>query len=114
MSAYEYFEQRSGRPARLYGAFAFSLAHFSKIGFVLYLMALTLSSITGWDIVSLIIGVAAVMILYAMLGASKPSSRPTSLDLNSMAVVAVADFYRRVRPLRRTKSISARPKSLSS
>ena len=68
MSAYEYFEQRFGRPARLYGAFAFSLAHFSKMGFVLYLMALTLSSITGWDIVGLIIGVAAVMILYAMLG----------------------------------------------
>lgn len=68
MSAYEYFEQRFGRPARLYGAFAFSLAHFSKMGFVLYLMALTLASITGWDIVSLIIGVAAVMILYAMLG----------------------------------------------
>ena len=68
MSAYEYFEQRIGRPARLYGGLAFSLTHFSKIGFVLYLMALTLSSITGWDIVSLIIGVAAVMILYAMLG----------------------------------------------
>ena len=66
---------------------------------VLYLMALTLSSITGRDIVSLTIGVTAFMILYAMPGASKPSSKPTSLDLNSMAVVAVEDFYRRVRPL---------------
>ena len=66
---------------------------------VLYLTALTLSSITGRDIVSLTIGVTAFMILYAMLGASKPSSRPTSLDLNSMAVVAIGDFYCRVRPL---------------
>jgi SSS family solute:Na+ symporter len=68
MSAYEYFERRFGKPARLYSAFAFSLAHFSKMGFVLYLMALTLSSITGWNIISLIIGVAAVMILYAVKG----------------------------------------------
>lgn len=68
MSAYEYFEQRFGKPARLYGALAFSLAHFSKMGFVLYLMALTLASISGWEIVPLIVGVAGVMILYAMLG----------------------------------------------
>ena len=68
MSAYEYFERRFGRPARFYSAFAFSLAHFSKMGFVLYLMALTLSSITGWDIQLLIVAVAAVMILYAVKG----------------------------------------------
>src|SRR4051794_28491254 len=41
MSAYEYFEKRFGRPARFYASIAFSLAHFSKMGFVLYLMALT-------------------------------------------------------------------------
>ena len=39
--------------------------------FVLYLMALTLSSLTGWDIVNLTIGVTAFMILYAMLGGIK-------------------------------------------
>ncbi|HYO84270.1 MAG TPA: sodium/solute symporter [Bryobacteraceae bacterium] len=68
MSAYEYFERRFGRPARFYSAFAFSLAHFSKMGFVLYLMALTISSITGWNIVVVIVAVAAVLILYAMKG----------------------------------------------
>lgn len=68
MSAYEYFERRFGRPTRFYSALAFSLAHFSKMGFVLYLMALTLSSITGWDINLLIVAVAAVMILYAVKG----------------------------------------------
>ena len=68
MSAYEYFERRFGKPARLYSAFAFTLAHFSKMGFVLYLMALTISSITGWNIVGVIIGVAAVLILYAVKG----------------------------------------------
>ncbi len=68
MSAYEYFERRFGRPARLYSALAFSLAHFSKMGFVLYLMALTLASITGWDIHLVIVAAAAVMILYAVKG----------------------------------------------
>lgn len=68
MSAYEYFEKRFGRPARFYAALAFSLAHFSKMGFVLYLMALTLSSITGWEINTVIVLVAAVMILYAVKG----------------------------------------------
>src|SRR4051812_29618066 len=33
MSAYEYFQKRFGRPARTYASVAFSLAHFSKMGF---------------------------------------------------------------------------------
>jgi solute:Na+ symporter, SSS family len=68
MSAYEYFQKRFGRPARVYAAVAFSLAHFSKMGFVLYLMALTIASITGWDIVVVIWAVAVVMVFYTVIG----------------------------------------------
>lgn len=68
MSAYEYFQTRFGRPARVYASIAFSLAHFSKMGFVLYLMALTITSMTGWDIVIVIIAVALVMIFYTVIG----------------------------------------------
>jgi solute:Na+ symporter, SSS family len=68
MSAYEYFEKRFGRPARAYASIAFSLAHFSKMGFVLYLMALTLSSMTGWRIVTVIVAVALVMVFYTVIG----------------------------------------------
>ena len=68
MSAYEYIEKRFGKPARLYASSAFSLAHFSKMGFVLYLMALTISSMTGWNIAAVTIGVAVVMIFYTVLG----------------------------------------------
>jgi SSS family solute:Na+ symporter len=50
MSAYEYFERRSGRGARVYAALAFFLAHFSKMSFVFYPMALTIHSVTGWSI----------------------------------------------------------------
>ncbi|MGC4049670.1 MAG: sodium:solute symporter [Paludibaculum sp.] len=68
MSAYEYFQRRFGRPARIYAAVAFSLAHFSKMGFVLYLMALTIASMTGWDIVTVICAVAVVMVFYTVIG----------------------------------------------
>lgn len=68
MSAYEYFEKRFGRPARVYAAIAFSLAHFSKMGFVLYLMALTITSMTGWNIVTVIAAVAVVMVFYTVIG----------------------------------------------
>jgi SSS family solute:Na+ symporter len=68
MTAYEYFQRRFGRPARVYAALAFALAHFSKMGFVLYLMALTLTSITGWNIVTVICGVAVVMVFYTVIG----------------------------------------------
>lgn len=68
MSAYEYFQKRFGRPARVYAAIAFSLAHFSKMGFVLYLMALTIASMTGWDIAVVICVVAVVMVFYTVIG----------------------------------------------
>ena len=48
MSAYEYFERRFGRPTRIYASICFGLTHFSKMGFVFYLMGLTISSISGW------------------------------------------------------------------
>lgn len=68
MSAYEYFQTRFGRPARVYASIAFSLAHFSKMGFVLYLMALTISSMTGWNILTVIVAVAIVMVFYTVIG----------------------------------------------
>src|SRR5437016_3097542 len=41
LSAYEYFGKRFGRPTRLYASFAFTLAHFSKMGFIWYLQKYT-------------------------------------------------------------------------
>src|SRR5499427_5764311 len=48
MSTYEYFGKRFGYPARAYSALAFTLGHFSKMGFVIYTLALTISAMTGW------------------------------------------------------------------
>jgi SSS family solute:Na+ symporter len=38
------------------------------MGFVLYLMALTIASMTGWDITAVVAGVAVVMVFYTMTG----------------------------------------------
>jgi SSS family solute:Na+ symporter len=68
MSAYEYFGRRFGRGIRLYSSFAFAVGHFSKMGFVFYLLALTLASMTGWPISGIIALTAIVTIFYTLLG----------------------------------------------
>src|SRR5665213_388529 len=66
MSAYEYFGRRFGSGVRVYSSFAFAIGHFSKMGFVFYLLALTLSSMTGWPIDHVIVLTAVVTIFYTM------------------------------------------------
>src|SRR5215471_978183 len=68
MSAYEYFGKRFGRPTRLYSSIAFSLAHFSKMGFIFYLLALTINSMTGWSVDVLILAVGIVTVFYTVIG----------------------------------------------
>lgn len=68
MSAYEYFGKRFGYGARGYSALGFSIGHFSKMGFVLYLLALTVHSMTGWDLYTVILVAGAVTIFYTLLG----------------------------------------------
>ncbi len=67
-SAYEYFGRRFGYPARVYGSVAYALGHFSKMGFVFYLLALTVSSMTGWKTDSVIILVGIVTVVYTLAG----------------------------------------------
>lgn len=68
MSAYEYFGQRFGNGVRIYGSVAFSLGHFGKMGFVSYLVALTVNSMTGWDQDWIIAGVGVVTVFYTVAG----------------------------------------------
>lgn len=68
ISAYEYFGKRFGASARVYSSIAFSLTHFAKMGFVLYLLATALAGITGWDVYSMIISLGLVTVFYTMLG----------------------------------------------
>jgi SSS family solute:Na+ symporter len=68
MSLYEYFEQRFGYGVRAYSAFAFAMGHFSKMGFVFYTLALTVSSMTGWNIYLVMILTGIVTIYYTVIG----------------------------------------------
>ena len=68
MSAYEYFGSRFGYGARLYSWFAFSASTFSKMAFVVYLLALTIASITGWRVEAIIIAVCVVTVFYTLIG----------------------------------------------
>src|SRR6478609_7138627 len=68
MSLYEYFEKRFSYKIRAYTAFAFTMGHFSKMGFVFYTLALTISGMTGWNIYVIMIGTGLVTIYYTMIG----------------------------------------------
>jgi SSS family solute:Na+ symporter len=68
MSAYEYFGKRFGYPARVYSSLAYALGHFSKMGFVFYLLALTVSGMTGWKTDNVIVLVGAITVSYTLVG----------------------------------------------
>ena len=55
MSVYEYFGKRFGPEVRMYSSFAFAMGHFSKMGFVFYLLALSVGGITGWSLTHVIV-----------------------------------------------------------
>jgi solute:Na+ symporter, SSS family len=68
MSVYEYFGARFGRSVRLYASFTFALGHFSKMGFVFYLLALSVNGITGWPIAAIVSVLGVVTIFYTLIG----------------------------------------------
>jgi solute:Na+ symporter, SSS family len=68
VSTYEYFEKRFGYPARVYGSLAFALGTFSKMAFVVYLLALTIGSMTNVSVNLVIVGVAALTVVYTLIG----------------------------------------------
>jgi SSS family solute:Na+ symporter len=68
MSAYEYFGKRFGYKVRAYSALAFTMGHFSKMGFVFYTLALTITAMTGWNIYLVMILTGLVTIFYTVIG----------------------------------------------
>jgi SSS family solute:Na+ symporter len=68
MSAFEYFGKRFGQPTRIYASLAFTLAHFSKMGLVFYLLALTINSMTGWNMDEVIVIAGLLTMVYTLKG----------------------------------------------
>jgi SSS family solute:Na+ symporter len=68
MSAYEYFGNRFGYPARAYSSLAFVVGTFSKMAFIVYLLGLTIAAMTGWRLDAIVVGVGMVTTFYTLLG----------------------------------------------
>src|ERR1019366_8322257 len=67
MSVYEYFGKRFGPEVRMYSSFAFAMGHFSKMGFVFYLLALSVGGITGWSLTRIIVILGIITIFYTLI-----------------------------------------------
>ncbi len=68
ISAYEYFEKRFGYFARIYSSSAFILAYISKMGAILYLIGIALSSMINLDALLIIWILGALVILLTLFG----------------------------------------------
>ncbi len=67
-SAYTYLEQRFGAWARIYASTMYLLTQLMRIGTILYLMALTLNVIFGWNIATIILITGILVMIYSVLG----------------------------------------------
>ncbi len=67
-SAYTYLEQRFGPWAKYYASVMYLLTQLMRAGTILYLLALVLNTILGWDIVVIIVVTGASVLIYSMLG----------------------------------------------
>lgn len=68
VSAYSYLEDRFGPWARSYAASFYLLTQLARMGAVMYLMALPLSVLLGWDIRAVILVTGVAVVLYTMVG----------------------------------------------
>lgn len=71
VSAYSFLEERFGYWARAYAASCYLLTQIARIGSVLFLMALPLSTMLGWSIPLIIVITSICVIIYSVLGGIK-------------------------------------------
>ncbi len=71
ISAYTYLEMRFGKWARIYASLCYILTQIMRMGTILYLLALPLNALFGWNVRLIIVVTGVCIILYAMLGGIK-------------------------------------------
>jgi SSS family solute:Na+ symporter len=71
ISAYEHLEHRFGPWARTYAVICFLLTQMARTGTVIYLLALAVAPLTGWQVSTTIIVTGVLMTLYTMAGGIK-------------------------------------------
>lgn len=67
-SAYTYLEERFGPWARIYVSVCYLLTQLMRVGTILYLLAIALNAVFGWDIATIIVVTGIVVTLYSVLG----------------------------------------------
>jgi SSS family solute:Na+ symporter len=67
-SAYAYLEQRFGPWAKIYASIMYLLTQLMRTGTILFLLALTLNVILGWDMIRIIIITGLGTMIYALMG----------------------------------------------
>ncbi len=67
-SAYTILETRFGPWARIYVSSCYLLTQIMRVGTILYLLALTLNAVAGWNIVVIIIITGLTVTVYSLLG----------------------------------------------
>jgi solute:Na+ symporter, SSS family len=68
VSAYAHLETRFGPWARTYALLCYLLSQLARCGTILYLVALALAPLTGWDIKTIIVVTGVVVTTYTLLG----------------------------------------------
>ena len=68
VSAYYHLEKRFGPWARNYALVCYLLSQLARIGTILYLVALALSPLTGWDVKTIIVVTGILVTVYTLLG----------------------------------------------
>jgi SSS family solute:Na+ symporter len=71
ISAYYHLEKRFGSWARTYAVACYLLTQVARLGTILYLLALALVPLTGWDIRAIILVAGAVIIIYPLVGGTE-------------------------------------------
>ena len=67
-TAYEYLQKRFNLATRLIGSFSFIVFQLGRIGIVLFLPAVALNVVTGFDVITCILVVGVVSLIYTVLG----------------------------------------------
>lgn len=67
-SAYTYMEERFGPWARIYVSIFYLLTQLMRVGTILYLLALTVNAIFGWDMIVIITITGITVLIYSLLG----------------------------------------------
>jgi SSS family solute:Na+ symporter len=68
VSAYYHLEKRFGPWARTYALLCYLLSQLARIGTILYLVALALAPLTGWDVKTIILVTGILVTVYTLLG----------------------------------------------